>query len=225
VQEFQDIVGVIILLATPLSLNALSQLINLPREDVSYRLDGFHSVLSIPEDVDLPIRILHLSFRDFLVKTKSRFQVNEAETHHKMALHCFRVRNTRLKHNICGLPSYGTLQKYIDGQVVNKLLSADLQYCCLYWVHHLQQSKVRMSESQASFLEGHFLHWLEVLSLMGVIPEAVGMIETLQSGIDVSPCIVYTRAMTKMKTTKERGCSIFRLSLRCKKLSPADHSG
>ena len=67
VKEFQKIVGVIILLATPLSVSALAQLLEMPEDDISNRLDSFHSVLSVPADSKLPVRILHLSFRDYLV--------------------------------------------------------------------------------------------------------------------------------------------------------------
>ncbi|KAL4860396.1 hypothetical protein BDV12DRAFT_181640, partial [Aspergillus spectabilis] len=48
-QEFQDTVGVIILLATPLSVHTLAQLTDKSRDNISNRLNGFHSVLSMPE--------------------------------------------------------------------------------------------------------------------------------------------------------------------------------
>jgi hypothetical protein len=48
IKEFQKTIGVIILLATPLSLSALTELIEMPEEDISTRLDAFHSVLIIP---------------------------------------------------------------------------------------------------------------------------------------------------------------------------------
>lgn len=107
-KEFQDIVGVIILLASPLSVTALAQLINVPRDDISNRLDGFHSVLHVPENIDSPIRILHLSFRDYLLVTESHFHVDKKQTHEKIASHCLCVMETGLKHNICGLASSGT---------------------------------------------------------------------------------------------------------------------
>jgi hypothetical protein len=51
-------------------------------------LDLFHSVLNIPELPDAPVRLLHLSFRDFLVDpgkhTTNPFWVDEKGTHRKM---------------------------------------------------------------------------------------------------------------------------------------------
>ncbi|KAI7976406.1 hypothetical protein EIK77_000231 [Talaromyces pinophilus] len=182
-EEFQDVVGVIILLATPLSVKSLARLLDLPEQTISELLDPLHSVLNIPSDKDAPIRILHLSFRDYLLTTESLFHIDEKKTHQKIALHCLRVMNTSLKHNICGLPSYGTQRNDIDSQAVNQNLSADLQYACQYWVYHLNQSEDRIAESQIfAFLKQHFLHWLEALSLMSVISEAVTMTDLLQSG-------------------------------------------
>lgn len=90
-QEFQYVIGVIILLAIPLSVNALAQLTGMLADDISNRLNRFHSVLSIPDDFDAPVRILHLSFRDFLVnQTSGRFHVDEEATHRKIASHCLR---------------------------------------------------------------------------------------------------------------------------------------
>jgi hypothetical protein len=191
-QEFQDIIGVIVLLATPLSVNGLAHLINLPTDDVNNRLEGFHSVLSVPENINSPVRIFHLSFRDYLLNTESPFHVDEKETHEKIASHCLRVMGSQLRHNICGLASYGTQLIDIDNQVINRHLSAELEYSCRYWVYHLRQSKGCISESKIfSFLKQHFLHWLEALSLIGIISEAVGIIDTLESSIWVRLYVLY----------------------------------
>lgn len=186
-QEFQNIIGVIILLATPLSVVALAQLTSISTDDISNRLNRFYAVLNVPEDLEAPVRILHLSFRDFLVSTEGKFHVDEKQTHRKIASHCLRVMETRLEHNICGLASYGTQHKDIDPQVINQHLTAELQYSCRYWVYHLKQSQGCISESEIlSFLRKRFLHWLEALALIGSISEAMEMIDILKSSIWVS---------------------------------------
>ncbi|KAM0360987.1 hypothetical protein ACHAPK_011826, partial [Fusarium culmorum] len=48
IKDFKVIVGSIVILASPLSVTALSRLINVPPEVVDERLDALHSVLSIP---------------------------------------------------------------------------------------------------------------------------------------------------------------------------------
>jgi hypothetical protein len=190
-KEFQDIIGVIVLLATPLPVLAVAELTWIPTEIITNRLNRFHSVLSIPSESDKPVRILHLLFQDFLVNTTSIFHVDEAGTHYKIASHCFHVMNGckhGLRRNICGLPSYGTQLKDVDRQTVDQHLSAALQYSCWYWVHHLQQSRrpIREFSVLLPFLRTNFLHWLEALSLMGVLSEAVRMIDMLQAAVAVS---------------------------------------
>ncbi|PIG69509.1 G-protein beta WD-40 repeats containing protein, partial [Aspergillus arachidicola] len=183
-QEFQNIVGVIILLATPLSAKSLELLLNIQGEDIRQLLDPLHSVLNVPSNMDTPVRILHLSFRDYLLITESPFRINEQETHEKIASRCLHVMENKLMHNICGMASYGTQRLDVDSQIIKQHLSAELEYSCHYWAYHLQQSKGRISETKIlSFLKQHFLHWLEALSLLGIISEAVGIIDTLKSGI------------------------------------------
>ncbi|KAK6810480.1 hypothetical protein RU639_013746 [Aspergillus parasiticus] len=54
VNEFQDIVGVIILLSSPLSIESLSQLLQISADDISELLDPLHSVLSVPSNGEAP---------------------------------------------------------------------------------------------------------------------------------------------------------------------------
>jgi hypothetical protein len=206
-EEFQDIVGVIILLATPLSVKSLALLLDLPEQTISELLDPLHSVLDIPSNKHAPTRILHLSFRDYLLTTESLFHICEKETHQKIALHCLRVMKTSLKHNICGLLSYGTQRDDIDSQAVNQNISKDLQYACQYWVYHLGHSEDRAVGPRVfDFLKEHFLHWLEALSLMGVISEAVAMIDALQSSNKVGVFNCLHSSVTKIITTEGHRC-------------------
>jgi hypothetical protein len=187
-QEFNEIIGVIILLASPLSVKALIQLINKQeqKDNVIRRLESFRSILNVPSDPDKPVHILHLSFRDFLLNSDSRFQVNEQAAHLQIATHCLRIMCNRLKKNICHLASDGTQRMEITTETINQHLSADLQYSCRYWVYHLEQSKVPITNDILVFLETHFLHWLEAISVMGIVSEAVSIINTLLSVTQVS---------------------------------------
>ncbi|KAE8132448.1 hypothetical protein BDV38DRAFT_275127 [Aspergillus pseudotamarii] len=182
VHEFHDIVGVIILLATPLSIESLALLLKISAQEISELLDHLHSVLNIPHDREAPVRILHLSFRDYLLVTESLFHIHEQKTHGKIASHCLRAMDTRLKHNICDLASYGTQREDIDPRVISQYLTPDLQYSCRYWVYHLKESTGRISQSEIlTFLKKQFLHWLEALALIGSISDAVRIIDTLKS--------------------------------------------
>jgi hypothetical protein len=56
-------------------------------------------------------------------------------------------------------------------------------------MHHIEQCDSHISELEISkFLKKHLLHWLEAMSLMGIISEAVGVIDRLQLSQKVSAC-------------------------------------
>jgi hypothetical protein len=187
-EEFQAIVGVIILLAVPLSINALSVFLGIEADQISNRLDMFRSVLSITSDREQPVRILHLSFRDFLVQSRSKFLVDEPKKHQDIAKCCLKTMQNRLQKDICNLECPGTRRADINPQDIRQYLPPELQYSCRYWVQHLKKSQALSSviEDVRQFLQKHLLHWVEAMSLLGLISEVVGMLDLLRTDISVS---------------------------------------
>jgi hypothetical protein len=192
VQEFKEIVGVVILLSSPLSVNALAGLLNTDTDDINNRLNSLHSVLDIPDDLDTPVRLLHLSFRDFLLdsgkKDSNPFWVDEKEVHTILTGRCLEVMQHGLRKNICHLSGDAIQRGEIDTHSINRYLPPVLRYACRYWAQHLQQSQDPVTElvKAFSFLEGHFLHWVEVMGVLGIVSEVVGIINGLQSVTKVS---------------------------------------
>lgn len=200
-QEFQNIIGAIILLATPLSVTALTNLINIQQGVIRNRLESFNSVLSVPSDPDVPVRILHLSFRDFLVNTTSDFHVDEGGTHRKIGAQCLRIMNEFLRHNLCELPSYGIERTGIESETIDQYLPEELKYSCRYWAYHLEQGRDHITgiDDILLFLERHVLHWFEAMSLLGILSESIGILNTLQSAIKVN--ISYIKARYAVTNT------------------------
>ena len=192
IEEFKKIVGVIILLATPLSVNALSQLLQLDADDVSNRLNPLHSVLRVPLDLDRPVGLLHLSFRDFLVDVKmkgnSPFWVDEKEQHQKITKHCLHIMQSSLKKNICNLPGEGTTLEEIGQKTIDQSIPPELRYSCRFWTQHLVQSQdpTRDFDNVLGFLNKHYLQWVEVLSILGLVSEVIEAISRLQQTVSVS---------------------------------------
>jgi len=194
ISEFREIVGSIVVLESPLSIISLARLLGIPRVDISCRLDLLHSVLSIPVNEDMPVRLLHLSFRDFLLdpqkRKKSQFWVDERETHKRLAGKCLQLMSSPkgLRQNMCNLLRPGTLRSEIDKQAIANCLPPEVQYACRNWIYHLEQSKGRICDGDVvhTFLQKNFLYWLEAMSLIGEAPESIRMINSLQLPIDVS---------------------------------------
>jgi hypothetical protein len=194
-QEFRKVVGSIVVLEIPLPIASLACLLRVPQEDIKCRLDSLHSVLSIPDSEDIPIRLLHLSFRDFLVdpqkQVKSSFWIDERSTHQMLASCCLELMSgsSGLHQDICNLSAPGIMIHEIDEATIAASLSPDLQYACRYWVTHLEYSKQNIVDGDTTqlFLQKHLLHWLEAMSLMRELGSCVHLIDRLQMLTGVRP--------------------------------------
>ncbi|KAG6979136.1 Vegetative incompatibility protein HET-E-1 [Fusarium oxysporum f. sp. conglutinans] len=194
VRDFKAIVGSIVVLASPLSVAAISQLLDISREIVDIRLDTLHSVLSIPMTCNSPVRLLHLSFRDYLVdpreKEKNEFWVDEKVTHRRLTSNCLRVMRGALRENMCGLSFPGVRRSTVDRLQLARCLAPEVQYACLYWVYHQTAVEYEQDDSQQvyRFLSTNFLHWLEAMSLMGRIGESLDILRSLASWLNGGKC-------------------------------------
>lgn len=188
VHEFKNTIGILILLATPLSLDSFVKLVQIETDTVRKQFKLFQSVLDIPATPDEPVRVSHRSFRDFLLDNKqeeSPFWVDKGLVHKRLAVQCLKVMQHGLRKNICNLQN-DTPRNDIDHDTLRHCLPSELQYACRYWVHHLVQSNPVTELSQVvSFLQSHFLHWVEAMSLLGALSEVVEMVQRLQSAIEV----------------------------------------
>jgi hypothetical protein len=158
----------------------------LPMETVRARLRFLHSVLEVPESDEHPIRLLHPSFRDFLLDNKRckelQFWIDEKKAHNHLTICCLKLMSECLKKDMCNLQLPGALIIEVDKDKVNGHLPLAVQYACLYWVKHLQRSDMVLHENDQvhKFLQTHFLHWLEALSLIGEISEGVLAVKALE---------------------------------------------
>lgn len=182
---FREIVGSIAIFFEPSSTTTITALLGKSEGDIESALGGLESVLDHRADKQWPIRLLHPSFRDFLLDHERcqdhNFQVNAETTHGFLARQCL-DRLLLLEADMCGLGHLGISQSEIDPQHVSQHITPELQYACLYWVRHLEGSVSRSAEAKVvAFLEMHFLHWLEALSLIGKIGEAVQIITHLKA--------------------------------------------
>ncbi|CAI7582049.1 unnamed protein product [Penicillium bialowiezense] len=192
ISDFKLIVGSIVTLSNPLGAAPLATLLNIPTSRIQSRLEPLHSVLHVPTDATRPVRIFHESFRDFLIRPDPedvhQFYIDEKAAHKTLADKCLELLSLdgSLKKDICGLESPGQSRGILDQQTVNRCLPSEAQYACLYWVHHLKGSQETLhgKHQVLQFLQSHFLHWLEALSLMGRISDSLMLIDELLGLVD-----------------------------------------
>ncbi|KAL8366620.1 hypothetical protein RB595_010469 [Gaeumannomyces hyphopodioides] len=180
---FRDIVGTIVLLADPFPPASLASILGRPPLDVDFKLCILHSILNIPDDPLVPVKLLHLSFRDFLVDQKNRdanpFWVDARKTHEQLADRCFQLLLTgdTLRRDVCDLRWPGTLRSEISSRTINTALPPEVQYACRYWTHHWKESRrqIRDGDPVHLFLTHRLLYWFEALGIMGRIRESFNM--------------------------------------------------
>jgi NACHT domain len=204
VEQFKQVVGSIVILASPLPATSLDQLLGLPEGTVDSRTDLLHSVLSIPSDPNYPIRLLHLSFRDFLVNTErcetNPFWVDENQMHQMIANCCIELMSSSLKQNICGLESPGILKTEVASSRVDRCLPPEVKYACLYWIQHLQKNSTQLDDHGKAhqFLQAHLIHWLEALGWMGKASEGIQAIMSLEAHVPVSYLSIIYKSLTNL---------------------------
>ncbi|KAJ3496631.1 hypothetical protein NLG97_g2518 [Lecanicillium saksenae] len=170
--DFKRVIGSMVTLFTPLSSTALAQLLQVQLSAVELKLDFLHSVLDVPVNNSEPVRLMHLSFRDFLVdsgrKDAHKFQIDERYSHELLFVGCMEAMQS-LRRDICAVSDPATLRLSIPKSTIDSCIPASLQYACRHWVYHLEDSETGMKHQQLvyTFLKDHLLHWLEALCLLG----------------------------------------------------------
>lgn len=193
--QFRQIVGAIVVLSEALSTNALAMLLDIRLDEVDTAVESLSSLLSFPETDDIPIKLLHPSFRDFLLD-KGRCDnpllfIDGENAHRDLAMNCLQLMSTHLKQDMCSLRHPGCLASEVDVMTVQQYISREVQYACRHWVDHLQRSHVRLCDGEPlhdrvhAFLKVHCLHWFESLSLMGIMHAAVLMVKAIDSMLTV----------------------------------------
>ncbi|KLO79090.1 vegetatible incompatibility protein het-e-1 [Fusarium fujikuroi] len=185
-QSFLDIIGSLVLLASPLSIISLARLLGVDAWSISSQVNPLRSVIDVPED-DSPLQLFHLSFRDYILsKSAGDLQVSEIETQARLASRCLGLLRGTLKVDICGLLSPGKGLSDIEPSAVEGHVSTEIQYACMYWVHHVKSAGWRIHDDDDThiFLQSFFTNWLEVLCLLRRLDDSLRVLQDLQSIVD-----------------------------------------
>ena len=197
-----SVLGAVVLAANPLSPSTIAALLGIHVTDVFLRLSSVHSLL-ILQDINYPVRPFHKSFPDFIIDparcTNQRFHVHPPDQNVKLLVGCLELMNQTLERNMCKLPD-GVMNSEVEDLHERKeqYLDSALQYACQSWHKHLvNQSTAHRQEITSAlqyFLEKKFLLWLEVLSILGAVKNAVEALKIVTEWLEVS-CIFILEAL------------------------------
>jgi len=176
-QIFQSVMGQILALFEPLSLDALIAIQkHFPSghaKSIRSVLKHMGSVLSGVTSHSIPIQPLHSSFYDYLTdcSCSKGFYIDVSLHKNDLAFAVLQVMKAELHFNMCNLKSsYQLNSDILDlAQKIKQSISSALSYSCQYWASHVQQATLFHSKIAAQvreFLNQQFLFWMEALSLL-----------------------------------------------------------
>ncbi|RAL12495.1 uncharacterized protein BO97DRAFT_58145 [Aspergillus homomorphus CBS 101889] len=190
IRLFPIVVGAILVSKEPISVFDMKRLLELEVGQITFILGRLKSVLIVPHDVTAPVRLFHLSFRDFLVDEKrcldKNLLIDERKANARSFQNCLKHISSRLKKDMCGLHQPGTLFSEIDQNRVTQYIPHVVQYACQYWASHLKDAGPSSSETgmwieASGFLKEHLLHWIEALALLERVDDAVNATAILKN--------------------------------------------
>jgi NACHT domain len=181
----------------PIYLKELVAVAGLPEEfssnlqSLNELVDLCGSFLTIREEI---VYFVHQSAKDYFSTGKGSkiFLEGQAGEHGKIACRSLQVMSNALRRDIGGLRIPGALlDEVLD---VNQGLLACIRYICCYWVNHIHDAGHLLYDQIGLydggnvhiFLQNHFLHWLEALSLVRDMSNGIVLVRALESMLKVS---------------------------------------
>jgi len=200
--EFQRMIGVLLATAPYRALcdQTIAELAGVKPYLVKKWVDDLSSLLYRDGAVNRGIRVRHLSIYDFFVSDRCDYQVNIRDADVQLVIACFKTMVSQLRFNICKLEDSRLVNADIEDLPfrVQQNVSDALQYSSLHWSNHLcfppgtRDQRVLVLGILKKFFKGSYpLFWVEVLSVMGMVPIGAPGLRRLISWVKVSPLLAY----------------------------------
>jgi len=195
--EFQRMVGVLLAASSYRALceATIAELAGVKLYLVKTWVNALSSLLYRDEAANGGVRVRHLSVYDFFLSNRCSYQVNVRDADARLGIACLKAMTTQLRFNICKLDD-SRLANADVGDLPSRVeqnISDALQYSCLHWLDHLRfppahrDQRMLVLGSLKTFFEGLYpLFWVEVLSIMGMVPIGVPSLRRLLSWVRVS---------------------------------------
>jgi hypothetical protein len=194
IRRFCKVLGRVLSARVPLSLDALTKL-RADDED-EYEMErivrSLGSLLKGVDDRHKPIHPLHASFVDFLSdpSRSNDFHVVIGSEDAAFAKSSLQIMSKLLHFNICNLET-----SYVRNRDIKDLptrvrmhIPEHLSYACRYFAEHLgyYELEADILVMIHNFMTKNLLFWLEAMSLLGAVSQALAELSTLKIWIEVS---------------------------------------
>ena len=195
--EFQQMIGVLLTAAPyrPLCEETIAELANVDPSLVKTWVDDLSSLLYRDENANGAVRVRHLSISDFFISDgcPCDYKVNLHDSNVQLGISCLKTMIFQLRFNICKLEDSRLANADVHDlqSRIKENISDPLQYSSRYWSDHLCSTPDNGNRgvfgSLKEFFEGLYpLFWIEVLSVMGMVPIGVPSLRRVISWMKVS---------------------------------------
>ena len=175
----RSVLSAAVLAVNPLSPSTIATLMGFECDEVLLLLESIQPLPTLHNDINHPVQSFHKSFPDFMTDLSRcgdlQFYISP-DYHTELAL-CFLEYMGHLEKNICSISDYALNSEVKDlwKTIEESGVRGVMEYSCRSWYKHLTVTKHRTPDVAAvlrSFLEGRFIFWLEVLSVLGAVGDA-----------------------------------------------------
>jgi len=202
----------------PLREEPIAELTGVKPNLVEKWVDALSSLLYRDGGANGAIRVRHLSISDYFLSDRCEYQVHLREAHAQQGTACLEMMVNPakgLRFNICNLEDSRLANADIRDlpSRVKQNVSDPLQYSCLHWSNHLCSSathdeRLLVLGGLKNFFGGLYpLFWIEVLSIMGMVPIGGQSLRRLLSWVRVSTSQLATSLDSKLIRIGCRMCT------------------
>ncbi|KZP32533.1 TPR-like protein [Athelia psychrophila] len=197
-RDYDIVMGTIMAAKRPLTLAALQALNDgiqdLPPEEL---LERFGSVLTGFQSRDEPIRILHLSFREFITgrakdsEMTEKFYISEKEHSRRLAALCLATMNRELTETISGTGYLAKKDRDSLGIPAIFGASQQLVYCCESWIAHVTdvEDPSAILDDLRQMILYRLITWMEVTASTSAFHGSLIIREWLQELASMQPAV------------------------------------
>jgi len=196
--DMQMVLTAVVYAYNPLSMTAISAMMQMPIEHTEVALSPLHSLIYIPsQDPDVPISTFHASFHDFISNQllSSKHYLDPCTSHASLALQCLSLMDTEWSANE-NVP-YLADRKYEE-------ISESLAYACDNWAFHFTfADNNNGSDKLKQFFQAHLLRWMDCLSILGKLGTAMHALHKLENWANVSNLLTANESYLDQKLDQQ----------------------
>ena len=184
-KDIDIILTTVVYVYNPLSINAISALMELSKRHIEVALSSLHSLIYIPsQSPDMPISTFHVSLNDFISNQIhfSKHYLDPCISHKHIAHQCLGLMDK--------VWSQETKICYLEERKCTEI-SESLAYACSNWAIHFTYEDMGEPAKLNDFFQNHLLRWMDCLSVLGKLGTAMHSLDKLKSWANVSNAHCY----------------------------------